>query len=60
MNKMEETAIDWLLEKLTETHTNDEWKEIIRQAKAMELEQMTEAWKVGYDLAINGGRIPKL
>ena len=57
---MNKTAIDWLLEKLTETYTNDEWKEIIRQAKAMELEQMTEAWKVGYDLAINGGRIPKL
>lgn len=33
---------------------------IIKQAKEMELEQMTEAWKEGYDLAINGGRIPKL
>ena len=57
---MSKTTVEWLLEKITETHTNDEWKEIIRQAKAMELEQMTEAWKVGYDLAINGGRIPKL
>ena len=57
---MRQTAIKWLLEKLIENHTDNEWKAIIRQAKAMELDQMTEAWKVGYDLAINGGRIPKL
>lgn len=50
---MKQTAIQWLLEKLIETHTDNEWKEIIRQAKAMELEQMTEAWKEGYDLNNN-------
>lgn len=37
------TAVEWLLEKLTETHTNDEWKAIIKQAKDMEKEQIVEA-----------------
>ena len=44
---MNKTAIDWLLEKVTETHTNDEWKEIIRQAKAMEKNQIIESYCVG-------------
>ena len=44
---MNKTSIDWLLEKVTETHTNDEWKEIIRQAKAMEKNQIIESYCVG-------------
>ena len=44
---MNKTAIDWLLEKVTENHTNDEWKEIIRQAKAMEKNQIIESYCVG-------------
>lgn len=37
------TAVEWLLEKLIETHTNDEWKAIIKQAKDMEKQQIVEA-----------------
>ena len=41
------TAVEWLLEKLTETHTNDEWKAIIKQAKDMEKEQIIESYCTG-------------
>ena len=41
------SAVEWLLEKLTETHTNYEWKEIIRQAKEMEKQQIIESYCVG-------------
>jgi len=37
------TAVEWVLEKLTETYTNDEWKAIISQAKEMEKQQIIEA-----------------
>lgn len=55
------TAAEWLLEKLTETHTNDEWKAIIKQAKEMEKEQIidsfVECWKAnmpdGYDCKLS-------
>ena len=36
------TAVEWLLEKLIETHTNDEWKAIIKQAKEMEKQQIMQ------------------
>jgi hypothetical protein len=42
-----ETAVEWLLEKLIETHTNDEWKAIIKQAKDMEKQQIIESYCVG-------------
>jgi len=41
---MKQTAVEWVLEKLTETYTNDEWKEIIKQAKEMEKQQIINAW----------------
>ena len=41
------SAVEWLLEKLTETHTNYEWKEIIRQAKEMEKQQIIESYCTG-------------
>ena len=44
---MNETTVEWLLEKLTETHTNDEWKEIIKQAKEMEKQQIIESYCTG-------------
>ena len=44
---MNKTTVEWLLEKLTETHTNDEWKEIIRQAKEMEKQQIIESYCTG-------------
>ena len=43
-----ETAVEWLLEKLTETHTNDEWKAIIKQAKEMEKEQIIDAYETSH------------
>ena len=41
------TAVEWILEKLIETHTNDEWKAIIKQAKDMEKNQIIESYCVG-------------
>jgi transposase len=43
-----QTAVEWLFEKLrTETHTISEWEEIAKQAKAMEKEQIIDAWNIG-------------
>ena len=44
---MKQTAVEWLLEKLIETHTNDEWKAIIKQSKVMEKQQIIESYCVG-------------
>jgi hypothetical protein len=61
-NKNMKTAVEWLEEFMT----NGKQKSIgiislaCAKAKEMEKQQMTEAWKEGYDLAINGERIPKL
>jgi 3-methyladenine DNA glycosylase AlkD len=44
---MKQTAVEWVLEKLTETYTNNEWKAIIRQAKEMEKEQIRDAFNAG-------------
>ena len=44
---MNKTAVEWLLEKITETHTNDEWKAIIKQAKEMEKQQIIESYCTG-------------
>ena len=44
---MKQTAVEWLLDKLIETHTNDEWKAIIKQAKDMERNQIIESYCVG-------------
>ena len=44
---MKQTSVEWVLEKLTETHTNDEWKEIIKQAKEMEKAQIIESYCIG-------------
>ena len=34
--------------------------QIFKQAEEIEEQQILDAWKEGYDLAINGERIPKL
>jgi len=44
---MKQTAVEWVLEKLTETHTNDEWKKIIKQAKEIEKQQIIESYCIG-------------
>ncbi len=41
------TAVEWVLEKLTKTHTSDEWKAIIKQAKEQEKQQIIESYCIG-------------
>jgi hypothetical protein len=57
------TAVEWLIDMLVtenEITLKGENFKLFEQALQMEKQQMTEAWKEGYDLAINGERIPKL
>jgi hypothetical protein len=57
------TAVEWLEEKWRNYDLNlgkSGFSLLLKQAQEMEKQQMTEAWKEGYDLAINGERIPKL
>jgi hypothetical protein len=62
------TAVEWFMEQIGEKQPNglyvistlQDVKNVFEKAKEMEEQQMTEAWKEGYDLAINGERIPKL
>jgi len=46
---MKQTAVEWVLKRLTEAYTSDEWKAIIKQAKEMEKQQIfdafVECWK---------------
>ena len=42
---MKATAVEWLVEQICGDHTS-EWQEQIKQAKAMEKEQIIEAWMV--------------
>jgi len=53
---MKQTAVEWVLEKLTETHTNDEWKKIIKQAKEMEKQQLIDTWDDGFDFGYYYGK----
>jgi hypothetical protein len=44
---MKQTAVEWLFEKMiTEKHTISEWNEISIQAKAMEKEQIENAYRI--------------
>jgi phage terminase Nu1 subunit (DNA packaging protein) len=40
---MKQTAVEWLLEQLKETHTQRKWEEIIEQALDMEKQQIIDA-----------------
>ena len=48
---MKQTAVEWLVEQLKENNmlTFDEWTELVEQAKAMEKEQIIEAYCNGDD-----------
>ena len=55
-NKMKQTAIEWLFEKLWNTDKDKfTWYAILKQAKEMEKEQILRAYDIGsnegYDLA---------
>ena len=43
---MKQTAVNWLVEQICGDHTS-EWQEQIDQAKAMEKEQIIDAWDNG-------------
>ena len=43
---MKQTAVEWLMEQICGDHTS-EWQEQIEQAKAMEKEQIIDAWDNG-------------
>ena len=45
---MKQTAVEWLVEQICGDHTS-EWQEQIDQAKAMEKEQIIEAYSNGDD-----------
>ncbi len=56
---MKETAVEWLFEQLKENNmlTFDEWTGLFEQAKAMEKEQIINAYDRGYfdyDIYRNG------
>ena len=44
---MKHTAVEWVLKRLTEAYTSDEWKELISQAKEMEKAQIIESYCIG-------------
>lgn len=59
------TVIEYLKENLliglTLSNEDIEYNNnIFKQAEVMEEQQILDSWKEGYDLAINGERIPKL
>ena len=61
-NKMKQTAVEWLIKQLELEYNSFPLlnAEACIKAKEMEKDQILDAWKEGYDLAINGERIPKL
>jgi hypothetical protein len=59
---MKQTAVEWLVQNIKEKGLVAVlWNEnVMEQAKEMEKKQTLDAYREGYDLAINGERIPKL
>ena len=49
---MKQTAVEWLVEQICGDHTS-EWQEQIEQAKAMEKEQIGNAYVYGSAYGIN-------
>ena len=45
---MKETAVDWLVDNLHYLHST-KWDDIVEKAKAMEKEQIKEAYSNGYE-----------
>jgi hypothetical protein len=56
---MKQTAVEWLVEQICGDHTS-EWQEQIKQAKAMEKEQIANAYVYGsaYGIDMNNGLNP--
>jgi hypothetical protein len=49
---MKQTAVEWLVEQICGDHTS-EWQEQIKQAKAMEKEQIIEAFNQSWHDRMN-------
>jgi hypothetical protein len=50
MSSKKQTAVEWLFEKLPTIDKYDPYyADIFQQAKAMEKEQIIDAYKIGYD-----------
>ena len=49
---MKQTAVEWLMEQICGDHTS-EWQEQIKQAKAMEKQQIGNAYVYGSAYGIN-------
>ena len=45
---MKQTAVEWLVEKIQQAIPNFKFDALIREAKAMEKEQIIESWDNGY------------
>jgi hypothetical protein len=56
---MKQTAVEWLVEQICGDHTS-EWQEQIDQAKAMEKQQIANAYVYGsaYGIDMNNGLNP--
>ena len=51
---MKQTAVEWLVDKmLTEHHSKIEWDKIVDQAKAMEKEQIRDAFNSGMNDSVD-------
>jgi hypothetical protein len=48
MNKL--TAFQWFLEKALTIHNDDDFLKLINQTSKMEIEQIEDAYKAGYDM----------
>lgn len=44
-----QTATEWLFEKIMDSNSDDDLYEFLKQAKAMEKEQLEEAWMDGME-----------
>jgi hypothetical protein len=61
---MEQTAVEWLVEKLTpmnwsKKQMEDHFKDIIFQAKEMEKEQIMDGFYVGSECNYDGSYLPE-
>ena len=46
---MKQTAVEWLVEKIQQANPTFKFDALIREAKAMEKEQMIEAYRTGVE-----------
>ena len=57
---MKQTAIEWLVNQMSKSHTSREWDKIIEQAKQIEKEQIMDASESMYIKCKGGDGMPVL